>query len=494
MNVNRREFIGLSSGAALAWTLGARGAVLGKRTLAMIGCGIQSRGLLHQFLGQNIVVVGVCDVDKVRREHVANIVKSYYDAHKELNIPAACKEWSDFREVLSDPSIDAVCVATPDHWHAFITVEAFKAGKDVYCEKPLAWSVNETVAVMKAAQKYKRILQTGAMQRSGIEFRTAATICRNGFIGKIKYVDCNFGGPSRPRRDFENPNNAEKEGAPNPNVNFDMWCGPAPLVKYSDRLAQREAQYNNFPNFWRMDDWFGSGMVGDWGAHHMDIAQWGLGLDNSGPVKVIASKEPPSKNPFDGGRRQRGMQFICADGTIINHCGFACFGTVFYGTEGIVAVNRGRFAMWRGKGLAPDEKLRKALADGTFDGMEKIGFWVGGSEKNPGPAANDRSNLDAINKAIKACDLKKVPLQLYVSRNHPADFVARCEDRKSACSNEQVGGRASILCQLCNMSYLHDASFDWNPKKLTFANGTGDKKWLARTDCRETRKEFKVSI
>ncbi|MDO4366281.1 MAG: Gfo/Idh/MocA family oxidoreductase, partial [bacterium] len=280
-SVSRRAFVtgGLFAAAAFPFIGHGRNAV-GKATLALIGAGKQGRNLLHAFLGQpNLVVTAVCDCDRVRREDRARVVNDYYAANPQLGVPGtACRAVADFRAVLADPSIDMVCIATPDHWHAYMAVEAMKAGKDVYCEKPLTHTVEEAKAVMAAAAKYGRILQTGAIQRSGIEFRTACMVVRNGGIGRVSLVDVNYGGPSRPHRDFENPANAAAEGAPNPDVDFDMWCGGAPRVKYSDRLAPRGV-HDFFPMFWRFDDYFGLGMCGDWGAHKLDIAQWGLGLD-----------------------------------------------------------------------------------------------------------------------------------------------------------------------------------------------------------------------
>ena len=504
MQLNRRNFLigsaatSLFAGCASSSVKGPRIRAAGEKpTLAMIGMGIQARGLLHQFLGQDIVVVGICDVDKVRREDGVERVRKYYASRPELKIAAACcKGYADFREVLADPGIDMVCVATPDHWHAYITVEAMKQGKDVYCEKPLTYNIEEAKIVMAAEKKYGRVLQTGAMQRSAVEFRTACEIVRNGIIGEVKFVDANYGqgtnaallgGPSQPHRFFSKIEEADTEGAPNPDVDWNMWLGGAPWSPYSDKCAPRGV-HNFYPMFWRFDDYFGSGYNGDWGAHHLDIAQWGLGMDDSGPVKILCSKAPHSKNPIHGCRRQQDMQFVFANGVVMQHNPFNTWGTVFYGTEGIVAVNRQKFAFWRGKGVLPDENIRKALADGSFSGMKKIAFWnapkkKGGKDGAPATtvdAINDKSLLDAVNKAIKDTDLKHAKTKLYKSLNHPADFVARFLDRQSACSNAQVGGRSAILCHLCNMSYVYDTGFDWDPVKNDFANGTGDESWLAR--------------
>jgi len=496
--MKRREFILSGVSVGFAFGVGCVGAGVpraadDKPRLALIGAGVQGRLLLHQILGQNLIVKGVCDCDAVRREDRARIVDEYY-ASRGISAPKAVR-WADFREVLADPDVDMVCVATPDHWHAYITIEAMRAGKDVYCEKPLTYSVEESKLVMAAQKKYDRVLQTGAMQRSGVEFRTACEIVRNGGIGKVRFVDANFGGPARPHRDYENPANAASEGAPNPDVDFDMWCGGAPLVKYSDRLAPRGV-HKKYPSFWRNDDYFGLGMCGDWGAHHLDIAQWGLGLDDSGPVKIIRSNEPPSRDRFCGGRRQSGLQMVFADGCVLQHNPFSNWGTVFYGTDGIVAVNRGKFGVWLGKGVFPDAKLRSAIVDGSFDGMKCVAFWSPPKAKEgvptpPMAACSSKSSLDACNKAIKEFDLKKAKTKLYRSLNHVADFVARCRDRGVTCSPASVGGRAAILCQLCNISYVHDAGFEWNPEKNEFANGTGDASWLMRPSYRNN---WKVKI
>ena len=510
MNLNRRNFLigsaaaSLAAGGATASSGGRPPRVRAageKPTLALIGMGIQARGLLHQFLGQDIVVVGICDVDKVRREEGVQRVSNYYRSRPELKIsPDACRAYSDFRDVLANPGVDMVCVATPDHWHAYIAVEAMKAGKDVYCEKPLTYNIEEARIVMAAERKYGRVLQTGAMQRSGVEFRTACEIVRNGLIGEVKFVDANYGqgtdaallgGPSQPHRFFSKIDDAAKEGAPNPDVDWNMWVGPAPWTPYSDQCAPRGV-HGFYPMFWRFDDYFGSGYNGDWGAHHLDIAQWGLGMDDSGPVRIICSTAPHSKTPIHGCRRQQGMQFVFANGAVMQHNPFNVWGTVFYGTEGIVAVNRGKFACWLGKGIMPDAKVRAAIADGSFDGMRKVAFWNYRKPKDDPnakpPAVCDKSMLDAVNRVIKVTDLKHAKNRLYKSFNHTADFVARFLDRKPACSNAQVGGRSAILCHLCNMSYVYDTGFDWDPAANTFANGTGDEHWLARAYYRDNWK------
>jgi len=417
--------------------------------MGFIGLGIQARGLLANFLGQETNVLAICDVDTTRRNDAVKRVDDYYASHSEKGKPGVCKGYSDFREVLARPDIDAVCVATPDHWHAIITIAAMKAGKDVYCEKPLTYNIQEALAVMATAKRTHRILQTGAMQRSSFEFLSAAELVRNGCIGKITRVDCNFGGPSRPHVD-------PKEDIPmEPGLDWNMWCGGAPLVKYNDKLSPRGV-HNFFPMVWRMDDLFGAGYCGDWGAHHLDIAQWGLGMDDSGPVKVIRSvpSEADKANAELGGRAQSGVVLEFADGVKLTHNPFSTFGTVFYGTDGVVSVNRGKFEMTHGNELV--SRFTKKEDGGSLEG--------------------------AVVKARKAFLTESTyKTKLYKTKGgHPADFLSSVRSRQRACSNEDVGGRAAILCHLCNMSYVHDAGFDWDPKHNRFAHNTGDPKWLCR--------------
>ena len=483
MNLNRRSFI---FGSAAAVTLaGQATAKVGlrqlkpgeKRRIAMIGYGIQMRtALIPQFLQNNVDIVAVCDCDKTRAKAGA---KQINKARKNSN----CKAVYDFREVLKDPSIDMVCIATPDHWHAYISVEAMKHGKDVYCEKPLTFTIDESKKVMAAQKKYGRIFQTGSMQRSWREFRTAVSLVRGGLIGDVMYVDANYGrggqklgGPSHPVRFWDEPKNAAKEGAPNPDVDWKMWLGPAKYRPYSDQLAPRGVN-RFYPMFWRFDDDLGSGYNGDWGAHHLDIAQWGLDADKFGPSKVICSSEPYSANLFHGGRRQFGMKMIFKKpyGDVeLYHGPFGVWGTVFYGTNGIVAVNRGKIAVWTGTGLVkPTAEIRKGLENLSFM-PEKIVAQSVGKDYGTDAMAKKDNNLDgALEKLAKnyAEVIKKAGL--YYSENQVKNFCECVETRKETISPAEVGGRSCTLCLLCNMSYQYDTGFDWDPVKMDFANGTG---------------------
>ena len=469
-----------------------------KLNVAVIGLGPQGRGLMLQFLGleDKVIVKTVCDCNRVRREGHRDRVNKYYADRPQLGVPAdVCKAEADFRKVIEDPEIDAVVIATPDHWHVYMAVEAMKHGKDVYCEKPLTFSVWEAKVVVEAAKRTGRVLQVGAMQRSGFEFRTACEMVRSGVIGDVKYIENNFGGPANPHRDVWNWDKFEEETAPDPDVDFDMWCGPAPLVRYNSVLCPR-GMHSNFPA-WRDDELVGSGGCGDWGAHHLDISQWGLGRDGDGPVKVVRSAEPANGDWKRAWRKQKGVKFVYADGTELLHWNGGRWGTMFFGSKGLLCVDRGRFAFWQGDALSvdrADRKLMRKFDDGTFDGLKKLAYYNGkyrenGVEVNSASAEFGQSAENAIKIAagklgIKMCSDKKfgydLPVKLYLSRNHVQNFVECCFERRPACSNEDVGGYTAVMCQLCHMAYQYDTGFDWDPKNFTFANGTGNEQWLRR--------------
>lgn len=398
--------------------------------MGFIGMGKQSRGLLNNFLNQKeCLVVAVCDVDTTRRDAAQQQANEYYTARPERG-PAECAAYNDFREIIARDDIDAVCIATPDHWHAIQTIAALQSGKDVYCEKPLTHNIHESRAVIKAVKKNKGVLQTGSMQRSSKEFRIACELVRNGAIGTISHVECSFGPPgipcNLPEEDME------------PGLDWDMWIGPGPMRPYSTILSPR-GLHDHFPD-WRRYKEYGGGMVCDWGAHHLDIAQWGLGMDRSGPIEVRPPEDP---NATSGAvLRYRG------DIDVIHKNGF---GVHFYGSEGEVKVNRGRFEFYR-------------------DG-EKIAGHV---------RREDGTSLTTELLKVDEEYLSDAKVELYESGSHTRDFLDCVKARTKPITNEIVGGRSAICCHLMNQAYYNHATIHWQPKKMRFERGTGDPAWLTR--------------
>src|SRR5215471_707051 len=304
----RRIFLKTGSASVLGaplilsstWSaLGAKGPN-DRITLGFIGTGAQGRGLLNNFLRQpDTRVLAVCDVDTTRREHHRKIVDDFYSA-QQSGESKGCAEYKDFRELLARKDIDAVVIATPDHWHAIIAIAAANAGKDIYCEKPLCQSIHEARAVVNAVRKNNRVFQTGSMQRSSREFRVAVELVRNGRVGKIQKAEVAVGGPAIP---CDLPAEAAEPG-----LDWNFWLGPAPLRSYNSILSPRGV-HNHFP-LWRNYREYGGGGVTDWGAHHFDIVQWALDMDNSGPVEIFPASEPNANH---------GVRLAYANGTQVTH-------------------------------------------------------------------------------------------------------------------------------------------------------------------------------
>ena len=396
-----------------------------KLVMGFIGMGKQNGGLLRNFMGQGIQAVAVCDVDTNRRKNAQNIVNKH-------NKNSDCRAVIDFREITEDKEIDAVCIATPDHWHSVITISALNNKKDVYCEKPLTHNIHESIEVIKAVKKNGQVLQTGSMQRSSSEFRIACELVRNGVIGKVKNVDISVGDPGRPC-DL-------KEEEMEPGLDWNLWCGPGPLRGYSSVLSPRGI-HNHFPA-WRNYMEYGGGMITDWGAHHIDIAQWGLGTDNSGPIEA----RPPQDWKKWGSKR--GAQLVYSNGSTVTHNNG--FGVHFQGTDGEVKVNRGRFAF-------------------THKGKEITKF-----EKR-----GDGSLGSALQKAEKGF-LDKAKIKLYKSNHHIRDFLSCVESREKPITNEIIGARSAICCHLMNQAYYNGKIIKWNPESNAFADKSGNSKWLTR--------------
>ena len=247
---------------------------------------------------------------------------AHYAAQTSQSTYRGLKTYTDYRELLTDQGIDAVVVATPDHWHALVSIEACEAGKDVYCEKPLSLTVAEGRAMADAAKKHQRVFQTGSMQRSWEEFHRAAELVTNGYIGDIKQVVVSVGGP---------PDGCDQPGEPIPeNLDWNFWLGPAPEREYSSFFAP-PIDWDGWAR-WRYCRHYGGGMMTDWGAHMFDIAQWALGMDASGPVEII----PPDgkEYPVLTYKYANGIPMIREELDMGNAVRFA-------GSEGVIEVGRG---------------------------------------------------------------------------------------------------------------------------------------------------------
>lgn len=325
----RRQFLKTSLGATgavfaapqivCAETLGnaTKAAANSRIGMGFIGMGLISDGHVRSFPGmKDVQPVAVCDLRDTHLKKAAGTLEKM--GFKDILAT------SRFEEVLSRSDIDAVCVTTPDHWHAAIALAAMKAGKDVYVEKPMTLTIEEGKALVAAEKKYGRILQVGSQQRSSIHFRLAVNLVRNGIIGDIKEVYCQLG---------EFPQPPEKEAiTPVPaGFDYDRWLGPTPFFEHSDNRVK-----GAYGGGWRCYWEYGSRKFGDWGAHHFDIVQWALDRDNTGPVEFIPKGHEGAEH----------HHYRYADGITVWRDKKPDSGHMirFIGSKGEVLVSRGKIA------------------------------------------------------------------------------------------------------------------------------------------------------
>ncbi|MFT4541158.1 MAG: putative dehydrogenase [Planctomycetota bacterium] len=316
---DRRQFMTAAIAGPALWSLpGRRQSPNEQIQLGVVGIGIRGRSLLSRsFLPiGDFRVVAVCDVDTQRRDDAKRRVDEHYQSKD-------CASYVEYQELFAHSGLDAVVLATPDHWHANQILLACQARLDVYCEKPLTLSLREAQLSIEAARKSQCVFQTGSQQRTEFSqlFVDACERVRNGRIGRVLTVHVGVGDPPRACDLPAEP--------PEPGLDWNRWLGPAPIREYNSILSPRgvHGHYPKWRNYWE----YAGGGLADMGAHHFDIAQWALKQDQSGPVRI----EPPSDPAA-----LRGATVIYSDGTRLVHGGPS--GVTFIGTEGTLHVDRGR--------------------------------------------------------------------------------------------------------------------------------------------------------
>ena len=405
--LNRRQ--ALKASAAFAAPLIVPASVLGrsavppseKITVGIIGCGKMAAGYHMSSLlkAEDAKVVAVAEVDKTRRELFHKRANDHYKDN-------SCKAYNDFRDIIKRDDIDAVCIATPDHWHTIPILEACRAGKDVYCEKPLTLTIAEAKACIDAVRKYKRVFQTGSQQRSNVfgPFRQAVEIIQSGRLGKIHRVTVGVGDPSVP---CDLP-----EEEMEPGLDWDMWLGQAPMRPYNSILSPR-GMHKHFPQWRKYYEYSGGGPT-DMGAHHYDIAQWALGMDKSGPVKII---------PPDDKNAKSGVKFVYANGVEMEHGGPA--GCTFYGENGKLYINRGKLSS------DPEEIVKEPLGEDD--------------------------------------------VHLFKSPGHHRNWLDCIKSRKLTVADVEYGARTVTVVHLGNLAYQHNKTLNWNPETWRFADEADNK-------------------
>jgi len=412
---DRRSFI-QGSGAMLAGAvgfpyivsasaLGADGAVAASEriTIGSIGVGGQGTWKVKDFLGIPVAqIVAVCDVQQSEREKAKRIVDEKYGN-------SDCAMYNDFRELLARDDIDAVVIATQDHWHALIAVAAAQAGKDMYCEKPLGVAVAESQAIRDAVRKYGIVFQTGTQQRSERNFRFACQLARSGYLGKIHTVKVGAPGPVY-KREYLNP--LVEEPIP-PGFDWDMWLGPAPKKPFNGGRV--------YGIDWYLIWDYCAGFIVNWGVHHLDIANWGC--------PDVANQ--PCELEFTGTYRHDGL------------------------TDNIFD--------WKGEFRY--ESGLKMVYISADEGTEECGCTFYGDK---GWVHVDRPGIWAEPQSLLKVQLKSSDNRLYESNDHRADFLRCVKTRKDPVSPVEAGHKASSLGMIAETSVRLKRKLKWDPAKESF--------------------------
>lgn len=392
--------------------------------MGFIGIGNMGRGHFGNFLnaeklGKQVQIVAVCDVDTTKRKKYKEMAEERYAADRQTAAFKCVEMYNEYERLLERQDIDAVLIATPDHWHATIATAAARAGKDIYSEKPLTLTIREAQNLVKAVRRYGRVFQTGSQQRSDKNFRLACELVRSGRIGKLQKVTVSVGGPSQERYLTEEP---IPEG-----FDWDRWLGPAPWQPYN-----MERSSGDYGGGWRSVRDYSGGMMTDWGAHHFDIAQWGIGMDGSANrlFEIIPHGPCPDikVTPEEG----KGLEYRYKTeqwGEVPVFHG-KCGGILFTGTDGKVEVNRDYFKTW------PDEIGREPLG------------------------AND--------------------VHLYDSPNHQQDWLNCIRSRQRSIADVEIGASTIITCHLGNIAYWLGRPLKWDPIKGEIIGDEEASRWLDR--------------
>ncbi len=426
MKTNRRSFLQTAAATAAAtslpsWYLNelAQSAAAAatvwdeKPAIALIGCGCMGKGDARNAsrFGR---IVALCDVDD---SQLAEAKKLWPDADT----------YKDFRKVMDRKDIQVVLCGTVDHWHTLISLAALRSKKDVYCEKPLTLTIEEGQHLIAAVRDTGGILQTGSQQRSDKNFRLACELVRNGRIGKLQHISVWL-----PRGRREGP---FAKSSPPSGFDWDMWQGPTPEAEYV-----RERTHVTFRYWW---DYCGGTMT-DWGAHHNDIALWGLGLERSGPVSIEA--KPTVEMIPDGfnATSEYTVDYIYANG--VTH---SCHSTAANEWNGAVADPKGQ-----------QHGVKFEGADGWI--------WV------------TRGSIEASNPEFLTTPLAADAVRLYESNDHMGNFFDCIRTRKAPICEAEIGHRSASVCHLGVLSLRLGRKLQWNPETEQFVGDDDANQWLRR--------------
>lgn len=450
--LTRRQFIQHGAATALAaatfpslapaTAFGAEGRASAGNRIAVgcIGVGPQGRGVMGGFLPQSDVqVVAVCDVAKRNLDKALAQVNKHYKNED-------CKACGDFRELLARPDLDAVLIATPDHWHVPVAIAAARAGKDMYVEKPLGLSVEEDQMLRKVCQQRKRIFQFGTQQRSSREFRKACELVRNGRIGKLQQINVWCVG-SRP--------GGSTKPAPVPEgLDYESWLGPAPDAPYTDGKCFDDLPPGTWKTWWYTYD-YALGFIAGWGVHPLDIAYWGHPDMMNGVLEIEGKGLLPEEGACNTAAAWD-LNFTCADGVRMRYKATR---------NGCEANALNDFTEWQ-------SRYGKIADHGTaFEGTDG---WVevhrGGLQTQPETLAEEP--LGPNDKPLPK------------SAGHQRNFIESVKSRQPAICPIEDAVQADILCHLSDLAARLDRKLKWDPRQERFLDDKEANQKLARRPMR----------
>jgi predicted dehydrogenase len=385
------------------------------------------------------LVTAVCDVDSIRLEkgmkHIDKVYKRFHDKENPVDV----KMYTDYRELLMNPEIDAVIISTPDHWHAQIAMEAALAGKDIYLQKPNSLTIKERRQLSNVINSTGRILQIGSQQRSinpWPQFKRACELVRNGRIGQITNVEIGLpGDPGGP----EEPEMAIPE-----NLDYDMWLGSTPDVYYTEKRVHPQKDFSR-PGWLRCEQ-FGAGMITGWGAHHVDTAHWGMGTEYTGPIEVEANAEFPTSGlwnvhgPFE-------VKAKYQNGVVMKISGDYTNGVKFIGTEGWIFVARGAVSV---------------------------------TASDPTSGSGNSKALDASDPKILTSVIGPDELHLYESEEQHGNWLDCIKTRKQPVATSEIGHRSCTACLVGHIAMKLPRKLYWDPARERFRNDDEANAMIAR--------------
>ena len=449
--VSRRGFLktGLGAVAAMGFPAIVPSSVFGQYApskrinIGCIGAGRISRGHDMAMLlpYDRAKIMAVCDLDAHRVEDGKKLINDFY-AKKTGAAYDGVTGYANYHELLANKDIDAVVVSTPDHWHALIGVDAVRACKDVYLQKPASLTIAEGRALSNAVQASGRILQIGSQQRSTVQFRYAAELVRNGRIGDLQRVEVGLPG---------DPAGGDKTPMPVPDwFNYEMWLGETPYKYYTVDRVHPQTGYDR-PGWLRCRQ-FGAGMITGWGAHHIDSAHWGMNTEYTGPLEIWGHADFPDHGLWDvhGPFKTEAIYApndVSSSGVHMSVSGDYANGIKFYGSKGWIFVSR------------CNEQVTKS------DPVAKL---------------NDVTALASSDPAIIKSVIGADEIHLHESKEQHGNWLECIISRKEPISPVEMGHRACSTCLIHDMAMVLKRKLYWDPVKERFNNDDEANSMLSR--------------